>query len=61
METAAFIAGLGVGLSIGLGIALRLMAARDPVQRSSAPRPPRPDKGTGVALLSPREREEMTR
>lgn len=60
METAAFIAGLGVGLSIGLGIALRLMAARDPVQGRS-PRQPRPDKGGGLALLSPREREEMTR
>ena len=27
----SFLAGLGVGLSVGLGIALRLMAARDPV------------------------------
>ena len=54
----SFIAGFGLGLSIGLAIALRIMAARDPVPRASvAPKPP----GTSVAMVSPRQREEMTR
>mgnify|MGYP006949703175 FL=1 len=53
-----FLAGLGLGLSVGLGVALRIMAARDPVPRASvAPKPP----GTSVAMVSPRQREEMTR
>lgn len=56
----SFIAGVGVGLSVGLAIALRLMAARDPV-------PPR-DAREGFAPKLPRSftgsrqrEEELTR
>jgi len=58
-----FLAGLGLGLSVGLGVALRIMAARDPVPRVSAPALPRPPRepNTAVAMVTPRQREEMTR
>lgn len=54
-----FSAGVGLGLSIGLAIALRMMAARDPVPRSSdrieGPKLPRPFTG------SRQREEELTR
>jgi len=59
----SFIAGFGLGLSIGLAIALRIMAARDPVPRVSAPALPRPPRepNTSVAMVTPRQHAEMTR
>lgn len=61
MDGMDFLAGLGVGGCVGLGIALRIMTARDPAPRSiNTPRPPR-EPSSAVAVVSARQREEMTR
>lgn len=62
MDGIEFMAGMGLGLSIGLGVALRIMAARDPAPRiMGSPRPPRGPDANAVAVIPTRQREEMTR